>query len=186
MYILRSLATLTALILLPCVVHAQAPAAIATEPLPQNGWLEGTVITDQGHPVEERNMGGGKQIKLVRHGGGTYTVQSDLSMGGFYSNHELKPGIYDINVTTGFWANTGSTPYRPQRILGLLIKPGQRTLLNIVMPQGETLQETGTPAVASAPATNVAAVMAQMQKQIDDLKQQVALLSKATAASAKP
>lgn len=178
--------TLAAFMSLAGAIHAQTPTSAATDPSSQYGWLEGTVTTDQGHPVEERNMGGGKQIKLVRHGGGAYAVQSDPSMGGFFSNHQLKPGIYDVSVTTGFWGNTGSAPYRPQRILGLLIKPGQRTLLNIVMPQGETLQETGEAVVASALATNVADELTKMQKQIDDLKQQVAALQTALTATAKP
>ena len=150
------------LLLLLGAAQAQTAPAMSTEPNSQYGWLEGTVTTDQGHPVVERNFVDGKQIRLVRHGGGQYTIQSDPSMGGFYSNHELKPGIYDVSVTTGFWGNTGSTPYRPQRILGVLIKPGQRTLLNIVTPEGETLQETGEPAVVSAQATNVAAQITQM------------------------
>jgi len=186
MYILRSLATLTALVALPCAAYAQAPTTTATEPSPQYGWLEGTVTTDQGHPVVEPDFTAGKQVKLVRHGGGAYTIQSDPLMGGFYSNHELKPGIYDVSVTAGRYGNTGSAFYRPQRILGLLIKPGQRTILNIVMPPGDTLQETGTTAGVSVQVTTEAAEIARMQQQIDDLKQQVTLLSKATTASARP
>lgn len=177
---------LVALALLPCAAHAQSPTPAPTDPAPQYGWLEGTITTEQGNPVQETSSGFGlaKSIKLVRHGGGAYTIPSDLSMGGFYSNHTLKPGIYDISVTTGYWGNTGSMPYRPQRVLGIVIKPGQRTLLNIIMPQGLTLEETGQPAVVSAPATNVTEELARMQKQIDDLKQQVATLLKATAAPA--
>lgn len=178
--------TLLACMLVSGAVRAQTPTAAPTEPGSQYGWLEGTVTTDQGHPVEERNFGGSKQIKLTRHGGGTYTVISDSSMGGFYSNHELKPGVYDVSVTTGFWGNTGSIPYRPQRILGVLIKPGRRTLLNIVMPTGDTLQETGVPTVVSTQVTNVAVEIARMQKQIDDLKQQVAALQTALTGTAKP
>lgn len=186
MYILRSLSALTALVLLPCVVYAQAPAATATGPLPQYGWLEGLVTTDQGHPVVEPDFTAGKQVKLVRHGGGAYTIQSDPLMGGFYSNHELKPGIYDVSVTAGRYGNTGSAFYRPQRILGVLIKPGQRTLLNIVMPPGDTLQETGTTAGVSVQVTTIVAEIAQQQKQIDDLKQQVAALKASLTATAKP
>ena len=180
---LRSSFTLAALAFLPYVAHAQSPTPTPTDPASQYGWLEGTITTEQGNPVQEAssNFGSGKSIKLVRHGGGAYTIPSDPSMGGFYSNHTLKPGIYDISVTTGYWGNTGSTPYRPQRILGIVIKPGQRTLLNIVMPQGATLEETGKPAVVSAPATNVTEELARMQKQIDDLKQQVAALLKVSA-----
>ena len=175
----RCLLPLTALTLLTSIAYGQTPNSLPADSSSQYGWLEGTITTDHGHPVEEGNLGGGKQVKLVRHGGGVYTIASDQSMGGFYSNHELKPGIYDVSVTTGYWGNTGSQPYRPQRILGILIKPGQRTLLNIVMPKGDTLQETGQPAVISAPDANVTDQLARMQKQIDDLKAQVAALMKA-------
>ena len=180
MFVIRSLSVPAALTLLTGTACAQAPTPPPVDFNPQYGWLEGTLTTDQGHPVVENNFSN-KQIKLVRHGGGAYTVTSDQNMGGFYSNNHLKPGVYDISVTTGYWGNTGSRPYHPQRILGVLIKPGQRTLLNIVMPEGETLQETGQPVVASAPATNVVDEIMRMQKQIDDLKAQVTVLLKATA-----
>lgn len=184
MPITRCLLPLAALSLLTSIAYSQTPTPPTADNNPQYGWLEGTITTDQGHPVEERNLGGGKQIKLIRHGGGAYSAVSDLSMGGLYTIHGLKPGIYDVSVTAGFWGNTGSRPYRPQRILGLLIKPGQRTLLNIVMPEGDTLQEAGEAAIVSAQVTNVAAELAQQQKQIDDLKQQVTALLKATGTAA--
>lgn len=184
MPITRCLLLLTALSLLTSIAYGQTPTPPQADNNPQYGWLEGTITTDQGHPVVERNYSSGKQIKLVRHGGGAYAAASDPSMGGLYSIHGLKPGIYDVGITTGFWGNTGSSPYRPQRILGLLIKPGQRTLLNIVMPGGDTLQEAGEAATVSAQVTNVAAELAQQQKQIDDLKAQVAALLKVTGTAA--
>ena len=182
----RSLSLVAGFLLLPAMTQAQTPAPAATEPSSQYGSLEGTITTDHGNPVLERDFAGGKLIRLARHGGGVYVMKSDPTLGGFYSNHELKPGLYDVSVTTGYWGNTGSQPYRPQRILGVLIKPGQRTLLNIVMPAGETLQETGNPVVVSASATNVTDELAKMQKQIDDLKQQVATLRASLTATAKP
>ncbi len=181
----RCLSFLAALPLLTSIAYGQTPTPPPADSNSQYGWLEGTITTDQGHPVEENNMGG-KQIKLIRHGGGVYTITSDPAMGGFYSNRQLKPGVYDVDVTRGYWDNTGSRPYRPQRILGVLVKPGQRTLLNIVMPEGDTLQETGEPATVSTSAANVADELARMQKQIDDLKQQVAALKVALTATAKP
>lgn len=185
----RALALGALLAGLPGAAQAQtaAPTA-ATDTAFQYGWLEGTITNSDGHPVQDGYTGTvtGKTVKLIRHGGGAYSVSSDTTMGGFYSLHGLKPGIYDISVTTGYWGNTGSAPYRPQRILGVLIRPGQRTLLNIVMPPGDALQETGQSAVVSAPATNVTEELARMQKQIDDLKQQVAALTKTPTAPAKP
>lgn len=189
LYNLWALALSALVILFACAAQAQTPApAPAADTASQYGWLEGTITNSDGHPVQDRDTGtgAGKTIKLVRHGGGAYSAQSDITMGGFYSIHELKSGIYDISVTTGYWGNTGSAPYKPQRILGVLIKPKQRTLLNIVMPPGDALQETGQPAVVSAPATNVTEELARMQKEIEELKQQVAALTKTAAAPAKP
>lgn len=174
---------------LPGAAQAQTAApATSTDTASQNGWLEGTITNNDGHPVQDGYMGTvtGKTIKLTRHGGGAYSVLSDTTMGGFYSLHGLKPGIYDISVTTGYCGNTGSTPYRPQRILGVLISPGQRTLLNIFMPPGDTLQEAGQSAVIFTPATTVTEELTRMQKEIDDLKQQVAALTKTLATPVKP
>ena len=124
----RSAFIATALTLACCTAYAQTPAPATSDASSSYGWLEGTLTTEQGNPVQEapNNYAVGKSIKLLRHGGGSYTVSSDMSMGGFYSDNRLKPGIYDISVTTGYWGNTGSQPYRPQHILGVLIKPGQK------------------------------------------------------------
>jgi len=189
MFIYRTSLILAGLTLFTCTAYAQAPTPTSSvKAISQDGWLEGTVTTPQGHPVSEANTAIGKQIVLVRRGGGTYTLLSDPTLGGFYSNHQIKPGIYDVSVTTGYWGNTGSQPYRPQRILGVVIKPGQKTLLNIVMPEGDVLQQTGQNAILSAAAET--GEIAQMQKQLDGLKAQVASLLKAMpaapAASAKP
>ena len=91
----------------------------------------------------------------------------------FIARKNIKPGVYDLTLEKGY---VDVTTYCPERILGVVIKPGQRTVLNIVMDQGETYEEVGKPAVVTSLATNVTQELEQMQKQIEDLKQQVAAL----------
>ena len=94
-------------------------------------------------------------------------------MGGLYSFRNLKPGIYDVILPKGQIVNTF---YCPERIWGVVVKPGQRTALNIIMDQGETYEEIGKPTLPTNPATNVTMELDRLQKQVDDLKQQVAAL----------
>ena len=152
----------------------------------QYGWLEGTITNNQGQPVEGRQtVTRGKHISGIRQGGGEFEATSDLQMGGFYSAKNIKPGVYDITLEKGY---VDQTPYCPERILGVVVKPGQRTVLNVVMDQGETYEEVGKPTFVTNLATNVTQQLEQMQKQIDDLKQQVAALQQklGTTAAATP
>lgn len=164
--------------LLPCAIHAQSPST-AVDPAAQYGWIEGTITNSDGQAIHSDTYSNdGKHIKGVRQGGGEFDVQSDTQLGGLYSVKNLRPGIYDLTISKSY---VGNVAYCPERIFGLVVKPGERTVLRIVMDQGETYEEIGKPSVVSAPATNVADELAKMQKQIDDLKQQVTSLLKATA-----
>ncbi len=173
-----ALSALFAIVPLSAQAQATAPTA-ATNTAPQSGWLEGTITNSDGQAVSGRQYSPeNKHITGVRQGGGQFDVQSDLSLGGLYSARNLKPGVYDSTLTTGY---VGNVAYCPERIFGVVVKPGERTILKIVMDQGSTYEEVGKPAVVSAPATNVTEEMARMQKEIDDLKQQVAALTKPPA-----
>jgi len=167
--------------------HAQTPApTTTTTDTSQYGWLEGTITNTQGQAIsEQRYSAADKHITGVRQGGGKFDTTSNYDLGGFYSVKNMKPGIYDITVEKGY---IGQTSYCPQRILGVLVKPNQRTILSVVMNEGETYEEIGKPAVATFPATNVVEELAQMQKQIDDLKAQLAALQQklGTATAAPP
>ncbi len=66
------------------------------------------------------------------------------------------------------------------------MKPGQRTVLNIVMDQGQTYEEIGKPNFVTNLATNVTQQLEQMQKQIDDLKQQIAALQQKLGTTPAP
>ena len=172
---MRMIGTLTFFSILFTTGHLAFAQTAATPDASQYGWLEGTITNNQGQAIRGTQFGGdGKHIKGVRQGGGEFEAQTSLEMGGLYSVRNIKPGVYDITLEKGWIGN--QSPYCPERIFGVVIKPGQRTVLNIVMDPGETYEEVGKPVVVTAPATNVTEELAQMQKQIDDLKQQVAAL----------
>ena len=167
------------------IAHSQTTAISDAS---QYGWLEGTITNNQGQAISNNAFSDGKHLKGVRQGGGEFDTQTDTRLGGLYSLKNIRSGIYDITIEKGYIA---STPFCPERIFGVVVKPGQRTVLNIIMDQGETYEEVGKPEVVTNPATNVTMELAQMQKQIDDLKQQVAALQKPVsptppAAPAKP
>ncbi len=176
--------TLAAIMLVAGAVHAQAPTTAPTEPSSQYGWLEGTITNSDGQAIHSDTYSNdGKHIKGIRQGGGEFDVQSDTQLGGLYSAKNLRPGVYDIVISKSY---IGNVAYCPERIFGVVVKPGERTVLKIVMDQGDTYEEIGRPAVVSAPATNVTEELAKMQKQIDDLKQQVAALLKAVPTASTP
>ncbi len=180
MYTIRYPLMLTALTLLTGTAHAQTPTPAPTDATSQYGLLEGTITNSDGEPIHSDTYSNdGKHIIGTRQGGGTFDVVSDTTLGGLYSTKNIRPGIYDITLTRGFIRDTS---YCPERIFGVVIKPGERTVLKIVMDQGDTYEEVGKPAMVSAPATNVTDELAKMQKQIDDLKAQVAALLKAMPA----
>ena len=185
MFTIRLPLLLAALTLVTSAAYAQVPAASTAIPSSQYGLLEGTITNSDGQMISQRNLAGGQVIKGIRQGGGQFEAQSDLNMGGLYSAKNLRPGVYDIVIEKGWvGGQLGSqTPYCPERIFGVIIKPGERAVLKIVMDQGDTYEEVGKPAMVSAPATNVTGELAKMHKQIDDLKAQVAALSKALPAA---
>lgn len=126
----------------------------------------------------------GIHIKGKRQGGGEFEAIADPKMGNSYDARNLRPGVYEITIAA---AGAGNTPYCPIRYFGVVIKPGVRTFLNIVMDQGTTLEERGNPTVPTVDVTIVSEQLTRLQKQIDDLKAQLAALqAKPPAADAKP
>ena len=184
-YNFRALVLGALLTLSACAAQAQAPTpSPAADTTSQYGWLEGTITNSDGEAVSgQKYTNAPKHIKGSRQGGGEFDVQTDYQLGGLYSAKNIRPGIYDITLENGY---VGNVAYCPERIFGVVIKPGERTILKIVMDQGETYEEVGKPAVVSAPATNVTEELTRMQKEIEDLKQQVAALTKTAAAPTKP
>ena len=79
---------------------------------------------------------------------GRSRVSSNKNMGGLYTFNNLRPGVYNLVVEWGVLPDNekgGYTYYRPQRIVGIVIKPGQETVLNIIMHPGDKLQQSGDP-----------------------------------------
>jgi len=141
----------------------------ATAQTDQSGWLEGTVVSKDGEVITNSVYSGlgGATIRGVRQGGGNFEVTSNYKMGGLFSVRDLKPGIYEISVTNGV---VRGVKHCPQRVFGVLVKPGVRTVLNVKLERGDTLEEIGEPVVATQPAITVSEELARLQRQIDELK----------------
>jgi hypothetical protein len=157
-YFPRSLALLTAAVfLLPCAA-ARSQA--------QTGTLTGAVMSPDSKVVQNTTtlLSGGVFIDVIRHDPRIYdpgdsTISrgalgdtesqhrksTDIQHGGLYTFDGLKPGVYDVLVEAGHVPET-NTDYRPQRILGVVVKPGE-TDLDITVHPGATndLEVTGTP-----------------------------------------
>lgn len=79
---------------------------------------------------------------------GRSRVSSNRSMGGLYTFNNLRPGVYNLVVEAGVLPDNergGYAYYRPQRIVGVVVKPGQETVLDITLHQGDKLQQSGDP-----------------------------------------
>jgi hypothetical protein len=116
----------------------------------QNAWLEGTVTTPEGLPVNSAKtlIVSGIQLTLKKSTGEQARLETDRLAGGLFSMATLKPGVYDVIVDTG---ENGTTFYRPQIIRHVVIKPGVRTFLPIVMHEGRTLERVTAPAMTATP-----------------------------------
>jgi hypothetical protein len=88
-------------------------------------------------------------------------------MGGLYALRNLPPGVYEVSVLDAY---IGPAKFRPQRLHSVLVKPGVRTVLNITMQPGETLQEIGKPVVVAEPAIIVSEELARLRREIAALR----------------
>jgi hypothetical protein len=116
----------------------------------RNGWIEGTVTTSDGLPVNSAKtlIVSGIQLTLKKSTGEQVRLETDRLAGGLFSCATLKPGVYDVIVDTG---ENGTTFYRPQIIRPVVIKPGVRTFLPITMHEGQALERITSPAVTAIP-----------------------------------
>ena len=108
--------------------------------LKQFGWLEGTIVTPEGRPVHSARalIATGVSVTISNASGKLGDIKTDHMAGGFFSIQNLHVGTYSFLVETGEF--TGPTRYRPQQVRNIVVKPGIRTVLNIVMPEGTELQ----------------------------------------------
>ncbi len=162
--------------------HRVCAQDIPADGATRTGWLEGTVLDEQGDPVQGVNSLQAPHIRGTRRGGGTFDVTSDAGMGGLYSVRNLQPGVYDLTIpSVRVVTNQGDASYCPQRIFGVTVKPGVRTVLPITLKEGDALEDIGQPETTEQ-GLLVSQELARLQKEIDGLKAQI----KALAPSDKP
>lgn len=142
--------------------RADAPAAIT------GGWLEGTLLTDSGQTVVIDSNGWAQHVTGTRRGGGTLDATVDNRMGGLWVAKNITPGTYDLSIVES------KGPYCPTRIFGVVVAANTRTVLNIALSPGETLDERGTPPVKTVTLTSTTG-------QIDELRAEVAGLQEMLA-----
>jgi hypothetical protein len=136
----------------------------------QTGTLTGTITTPEGKPVNAGTglLATGVFVNLQEHGlargydpgdfrkrgvfndldNGRSRVSSELKLSGLYAFRDLRPGVYDLVVEAGQLPEspgTGYTHYRPQRIVGIVVKPGQQTVFDIVMHPSGRVEGVGDP-----------------------------------------
>lgn len=154
-----------ALLMLPGVALAQDA----------KGWIEGSVLNQSGKIVWE--LARQSNIMTVRAlGPSKADTHPDSATGNFYTMRDLKPGVYEIFVGS---SKDDETQYRPQHIMGLVVKPGVRTLLNIVVHEGKSdaIEEVGK-AVSTETGMTLAEMVDRLTRDVDLLKKQVADLKK--------
>src|SRR5580700_2676685 len=124
-------ATVAALLMIPGVALAQEA----------KGWIEGSVLNQAGKVVWE--LARQSNIMAIRAiGPSKAETHPESAIGNFYTLRDLKPGVYEVFVGS---SKDDAVQYRPQHIMGLVVRPGVRTLLNIVVHEGrsDTIEEVG-------------------------------------------
>lgn len=126
---------------------------------PNEGWLEGTVHTSDGDAADYTAY-------VSAHIDGKLIAKDscDSGLDGFYEIRNLKPATYEIRV------KRGKEGWSPQRIFGVLIEPGKRSILNITLNSGSKLEEIGEPAVSSQSVIIISKEIERLQQEIDSLK----------------
>jgi hypothetical protein len=159
--------TLVAFIIILLLLHTGARDSAAQQ---QTGTLTGTITNPEKKPVNTNGalVATGVYINLQEYAktlfydpgdyrtrgvfndaaNGRSRVSSNRSMGGLYTFKNLRPGVYNLVVEAGVLPDNergGYTYYRPQRIVGVVVKPGQETVLDIIVNPGDKLQQSGDP-----------------------------------------
>jgi protocatechuate 3,4-dioxygenase beta subunit len=148
------LALLTLLVIVG-LLRALQPARAQDEV--QKGWVEGTVVDEDGKPVYAA-------VHVQQDGKDIVADFTDTRAGGRYSYRNLKPGIYEIEIKR-------AEKYRPVHIFGVLVKPGVRCVIPpVVEHEGETVREIGQPAVATLKVLILSEEIDRLKAQIEELK----------------
>lgn len=119
---------------------------------------------------------GGYSVRAVHSNGSAVEAEPRPDMGGLFSMEGLRPGIYDVWVPA---LKNAEGKYRAQRILGVVVKPGVRTMLNIVVVEGRSTPGNCQTSVHGTGTHRRARTgTEQLQRQLDAVQQQVAELKK--------
>ena len=170
-----------------CLVFGSHPLHAQNDP--GKGWIEGVVVTDKGRPACGAVYPIDNNTSCVNNWGAPLTVRPkegtgikttpDGSKGGFYSLRNLKPGVYEVFVDASLQKDRSEdVKYRPQHVFGLLVEPDKRTVLNVTVHEGESLEEIGKPDVASDKAIILSEELARQRREIEALKLSVEELKK--------
>ena len=103
------------------------------------GWLEGTIVTPDGTPVHSARalLATGVIITVGNSTGTLGGFKTDHMAGGFFSLENVVPGTYSFLIEAGVQLGK---KYRPQQIKNIVVKPGQRTVLSVVVSEGDSLE----------------------------------------------
>lgn len=154
---------------------AAAGLAVGQSSADASGWLEGTVLDTKGKPVWVIAFQiPGFNVKAVPATGNPVEAEPKPDMGGLFTIKGLRSGVYEVLVPT---TKNADGQYRPQRIHGVMVKPGVRTMLNIAVSEGMQLQEVGRP-VASEHALVVSQELIRLARQGEQLQKQVEAVQK--------
>jgi hypothetical protein len=147
--------TLALMVALTMVSLFRIPQNAHAQDEPQKGSLEGKVRTDSGEPVHAA-------IRWSRNGDDFGLIFSDSGLNEVYTINNLPPGIYEVRAER--------EGYRPQRIFGVVIKPGVRSILNVTLHKGQDVEEIGQPILSTQPVLVISNELERLQKEIDVLK----------------
>lgn len=139
------------------------------------GWIEGSVLNKSGKVVwDNARVSNTMNVRAI--GPSKVDTRPDSTIGNFYTLRDLKPGIYEIFVGL---SKDDDVQYRPQHIMGVVVKPGARTLLNIVVHEGkpDAIEEVGK-AVPTETGMTLAEMVERLTRDVDLLKKQVSELKK--------
>jgi hypothetical protein len=169
------------------MAQAPAPAQGAKAAAAPTGVIEGVLLNEQGQPVTLNGVYP-TTITLVAANGKRETTMSDPPKGGFYTFRDVVPGVYEVFVeqsVIGMNAPERKT-YRPQRVLGVAVGGGRRTVLNLTVHPGNALEEIGKPTLTSENALLVSDELKRLRTDLDALRAQVAALTKKAAPGSTP
>ncbi len=124
--------------------------AVSNPVAKERGWLEGTLTSAEGLPVTSAQslVRDGITITVKKGSEAVGNVKTDVMAGGFFSVQNCYPGTYSLVIPAG---QLPGKNYRPMLLSNVVVKPGQRTLLNIVMPEGAGLERVSAPPVKMQP-----------------------------------